>query len=95
MTPVLFKMADINVGHLKVKMDFLKRWHPKYTRKRTQHAFVDRIDNSALRSLFGITRQSLVMPRNDPRDRIFYPIYKLMIDSNNLRLCRLEKEIFM
>ena len=25
----LIKMADVNVGYLKVKMDLLKRWHPK------------------------------------------------------------------
>ena len=35
----------------------------------------------SLGSLFGITRQSLVMPSSDPRDRIVYPIHKLMIDS--------------
>ena len=45
MTSVLFKMADINVGYLKIKM------------------------------------QSLMMPSSDPRDRIVYPIHKLMIDS--------------
>ena len=46
MTSVLFKMTDINAGYLKVKLDLLKSWHPKYARKRIQHAFVDRIDKS-------------------------------------------------
>ena len=27
-------------------MDLLKRWLPKYAIKRTQHAFVDTLDNS-------------------------------------------------
>ena len=39
--------------------------------------------NLTLGLLFGITRQSLVMPSNGPRDRIAYPIHKLMIDSYN------------
>ena len=33
-------------GIQKVKLDLLKRWHPKCARKRIQHVFVDRIDNS-------------------------------------------------
>ena len=33
----LFKMADVKAGYLKVKLDLLKRWHPKYARKRIQH----------------------------------------------------------
>ena len=44
MTSVLFKMAVINAGYLKVKLDLLKRCHPKYARNRIQHAFVARID---------------------------------------------------
>ena len=35
----------------------------------------------SLESLFGTTRQSLVMPSSDPRDIIVYRIHKLMIDS--------------
>ena len=35
-------------------------------------------------SLFGITRQSLVMPNSDPRTDFFYPHLKLMTDSYNL-----------
>ena len=31
--------------------------------------------------MLGITRQSLVMPSSDPRDKIVYPIHKLMLDS--------------
>ena len=46
MTPVLFKMMDVNAGYLKLKLDLLKRWHPKYARKIIQHASVDRIDKS-------------------------------------------------
>ena len=75
-------MADVNAEYLKVKLDLSKRWHPKYARKRIQHVSVERI----YKSLFGITWQSLVMPSNDPRDRIVYPIHKLMIDSYNLCL---------
>ena len=35
-TSVVFKKADVhvNAGYLKVKLDLLKRWHPKYARKR-------------------------------------------------------------
>ena len=29
MMSVLFKMADVNAGYLKVKLDLLKCWHPK------------------------------------------------------------------
>ena len=36
MTSVLFKMADINAGSFKVKLNLSERWH-------TKHAFVDRI----------------------------------------------------
>ena len=47
MTSVLFKMADINVGYLNVKMDLLKRWQPKVCKKKNPTcAFVDMIDNS-------------------------------------------------
>ena len=46
MTSVLFRMADVNVGYLKVKMDLLKAVQ-EYARKRIQHVFVDRIDNSS------------------------------------------------
>ena len=45
MTSVLFRMADFNAGYLKIKLDLLKRWHPKYARKRIQHVFINRIDN--------------------------------------------------
>ena len=40
----LFKLVDINAGYLKVKVDLLMRWDPKYARKRIKHAFVDRIN---------------------------------------------------
>ena len=40
------KLEETSAGYLKVKLDLLKRWHPKYARKRIQHAFVDRIDKS-------------------------------------------------
>ena len=40
-TSVLFKMADVNAGYLKVKLDLLNRWHPKYARKRIQNAFME------------------------------------------------------
>ena len=33
MTSVLFKMADVHARYLKVKLDLIKRWHPKYARK--------------------------------------------------------------
>ena len=46
---VLLKMADVNKGYFMVKLDLLKRWHPKCARKRIQHAFVHRIDNSVPR----------------------------------------------
>ena len=48
MTSVLIKMAHVNVGYLKVKMDLLKHWHwhPKVCKKKNQHAFVDMLDNS-------------------------------------------------
>ena len=49
MMSVVIKMVDINVGNLKVKMDLLKCWHPQYARKRIQHEFVDRLDNSVRR----------------------------------------------
>ena len=49
LTSVLFKMVDVNAGYFKVKLDLLNRWHPKYARKRIQHAFVDRIDKSVPR----------------------------------------------
>ena len=48
-TSVLFKMSDVNAGYLKLKLDLLKRWLPKYARKRIQHGFVDRIDKSVPR----------------------------------------------
>ena len=35
MTSVLIKTADINVGYLKVKVDLLKRWHPKVCKKKS------------------------------------------------------------
>ena len=41
-----------------------------YVRKRIKHAFVD--------------MQCLVMPSSDPKDRIVYPIQKLMIGSYNI-----------
>ena len=44
MTSVSFKMADLNAGYLKVKLDLLKRWHLKYATKRILHTFVNRID---------------------------------------------------
>ena len=37
--------------------------------------------NLSLGSLFGITRQSLVMPNNDPWDRFVHPYLTLMSDS--------------
>lgn len=59
-------MADINAGYLKGKLDLLKRWHLKCSRKAIQHVFVNRIGkyvppvtvwhHKALPgSLFGIT----------------------------------------
>ena len=91
MTSVLFKMADINVGYLKVKNVFNKALTPKkYARKRIEHAFEERIDNSVPRVTFDITRQSLVIPSSDPPDRIVYPIHKLMIDSYNIQKCPLK-----
>ena len=49
MTSVLYKMADVNAGYLKVEVDLLRRWHLKYARKRILHAFVDIIDTSVSR----------------------------------------------
>ena len=43
--------------------------------------------NLSLGSLFGITRQSLVMPNSDPWDRFVDPYLSLMTDSYNLHLC--------
>ena len=40
--------------------------------------------NLSLGSLFGITRQSLVMPNSDPWDRFVDPYLTLMTDSYNL-----------
>ena len=37
--------------------------------------------NLSLVSLFGITRQSLVMPNSDPWDRFVHPYLTLMSDS--------------
>ena len=34
MTSVLIKIADVIIGYLKVKMDLLKRWHPKVCKKK-------------------------------------------------------------
>ena len=77
MTSDLIKMADVNFGYLKVKMYLLKHWHPKVCKKKNPTCVYGYVSQS----LFGITRQSLVMPSSDPRDRIVYPIHKLMIDS--------------
>ena len=90
MTSVSFKMADVNAGYLKVKLELLKRRHTKRTKQGEETSmpfsrFVDRIDKPSFGSMYSITRQSLVMPSSDPRSRIFYPIQKLMIDSYILR----------
>ena len=68
----------------KGKMDLLKHWHPKsmqeiesYMRLWICYTIL------SLGSLLGITRQCLVMPSSDPRERIVYPIHKLLIDSYN------------
>ena len=71
MTSVLFKMANAKVGYLKVKLNLLKESNMRLWIGQT---------NLSLGSLFGITRQSLVMLSSDPQDRIVYPIHKLMID---------------
>ena len=42
---------------------------------RTQHVFVERIDNSSRESLLGITGLCRVMPNSDPRYCIFYLIH--------------------
>ena len=49
MASVLFKMADVNVGYSKVKMDLLKRWHSKVCTKKNPTCVVGRIDNSVPR----------------------------------------------
>ena len=87
MTPVLFKMADVNVGHLKVKVDLVKRWHPKVCKKRnpTYVCGYDRQFCPHDPPRVTVWHHSA----SDPRDRIVYPIYKLMIDSYNL--CRENK----
>ena len=55
MTSVVFKMADVNARYLRS----LKRWHQKDSRKRIQHAFVDRIDKSVHRvTVFHLDRAS-------------------------------------
>ena len=48
MTSVLYKMADINAGYLKVKLDLLKHWHPCMQEKE-YNGFVGRMDKSVLR----------------------------------------------
>ena len=74
---VLFKMADVNAEYFKAKLTLFKRWHPKES-----HISLRKVStNLSLGSPYGITRRSLVMPNSDPRDRLVYPIHKLMINS--------------
>ena len=81
---VFFKVAYVNAEYFKVKLNLFKRWHPKVYKEKIQHVFEERIDNTVIWSLFGITQQSLAMPNSDPSDRIVYPIHKLMTDSYTL-----------
>ena len=77
MMSVLFKKADVNTGYLKVKLALSKNWHPNHARKRIQHAFVDWKDKSVPQ----VTVWHHSAEPRDPRDRIVYPILKLMIYS--------------
>ena len=72
MTSVLIKMEDVNAGFLEVKLDLLKHWHPKYARKRIQHAFVNRIDISVPR--FTVWHHSA-----EPRDAQQRPSGQILI----------------
>ena len=66
---------------LKAKNGFIKALAPKSMQEKESNMRL-RICYTilSLGSLFGITRQSLVMPNSDPREKIVYPIHKHMID---------------
>ena len=83
MSSVLIKMADINIGFLKVKFDLLKRWHPKVCKKKNPTWVCGYVRQfyTLGHCLASLSRASCRQVSSDPRDRIVYPIHKLMIDS--------------
>ena len=88
MMSVLFKMANVNAGYM--YLDLLKLCHPKYARKRIQHAFVDRIN----KSVPWVTVWHHKALSSEPRDKIVYPIHKLMSYIPYLHTCdKLKKGI--
>ena len=81
MMSVLFKMVDINVVYLKVKLDLLKSWNPKYARNRIQHAFVDTIDESVPWVTVWHHSAEPHDAKQCPSGQISLSFQKLMIDS--------------
>ena len=49
MMSVLFKIGDVNVGYLKVKMGLIKALLPKSMQEKESNSFGDRVDNSVPR----------------------------------------------
>ena len=82
MTSILIKFRVI-----KGKNKFIKAVAPKSMQETESNMVCGDVENLTLGTLFGIIRQSLVMPSSDPRDRIVYPIHRLMIDSYNPYQC--------
>ena len=72
MTSVLIKMADVNV---RTKMDLLKRWHPKVCKKKNITWVCGYVRQFCPSGHCLASRGSC----SDPRDRIVYPIHKLVL----------------
>ena len=72
------------VAYFKVKLFFIQAFAQKSVQEKESIISVRyESTNLSLGLLFGITRQSLVMPNSDPWDRFVDPYLILMSDSYN------------
>ena len=73
------------VAYLKLKLQFIQAFAQKSLQEK-ESIISERYGSTNLSqgSLFGITRQSLVMPNSDPWDRFVDPYFTLMTDSYNI-----------